>query len=423
MQRREFLQILNTAACFSLFGKPAWAQSIAQPPFFVLIRASTGWDVTLGLDPKVHQNGSSQSDMFIQYTPDKILSAGGLKFGPACAPLLPHARDLAVINGIFMSNSNLDHGANLTYMSSGSDKGDRADLPVEVSLASRAGAYGIVFDGELNLVNRSPTITPVSNLMPKGSNFKLSDFVDFISSPFTTTDLTKAQEIALKSEPQRMQFDQQISALISDLGIESEPSFDNLVGTAKRAGAAIACSFSTGLASQAQITLMPDLDTHDRHEDRHLPAQTQLWQSIAEIFAIFKNLPYGQGSLFDQTTFMVVSDFARTPALNPAGGKDHNPLTNSVLLAGAGVRGGSTIGTSSLILRNRSATGEPRHTGALIDYNTGEVAATSQIAANNQYQFIFPENVVATVAQMLRLDRSVFDGVPPSTAALRTLIR
>jgi hypothetical protein len=50
--------------------------------------------------------------------------------------------------------------------------------------------------------------------------------------------------------------------------------------------------------------------------------------------------------LLDETLVLVMGEFGRTPKLNTAGGRDHWPRAFSVLLAGAGIRGGQVIGQS-----------------------------------------------------------------------------
>jgi hypothetical protein len=51
----------------------------------------------------------------------------------------------------------------------------------------------------------------------------------------------------------------------------------------------------------------------------------------------------GRG-LLDETLVLVMGEFGRTPKLNTAGGRDHWPRAFSVLLAGAGVKGGQVVG-------------------------------------------------------------------------------
>lgn len=48
--------------------------------------------------------------------------------------------------------------------------------------------------------------------------------------------------------------------------------------------------------------------------------------------------------LLDTTTVIVWGEFGRTPRINAKGGRDHWPGTQSVLLAGGGVRGGHVVG-------------------------------------------------------------------------------
>ena len=47
-----------------------------------------------------------------------------------------------------------------------------------------------------------------------------------------------------------------------------------------------------------------------------------------------------------RVTVCVASEFGRTPRLNPAGGRDHWPRAQSVLLAGAGIAAGTAFGTT-----------------------------------------------------------------------------
>ena len=48
--------------------------------------------------------------------------------------------------------------------------------------------------------------------------------------------------------------------------------------------------------------------------------------------------------LLESTTVIVWSEFGRTPRINPKGGRDHWPSTQSVLLAGGGIQGGRIVG-------------------------------------------------------------------------------
>jgi uncharacterized protein (DUF1501 family) len=50
--------------------------------------------------------------------------------------------------------------------------------------------------------------------------------------------------------------------------------------------------------------------------------------------------------LLESTVVAVMSEFGRTPYLNPNGGRDHWPHCWSILLGGGGIRGGAVVGKS-----------------------------------------------------------------------------
>src|SRR4051812_18946565 len=106
MKRRDFLTYsMLMAGAQVLPNRFLLPQAQAYEPFlaakkrfFVQVRVFNGWDVTLGLDPKVHANGSTQDDMFIEYAPGDILDASGVKLGPAAASMMKHKGDFSVVN-------------------------------------------------------------------------------------------------------------------------------------------------------------------------------------------------------------------------------------------------------------------------------------------------------------------------------------
>jgi hypothetical protein len=55
-----------------------------------------------------------------------------------------------------------------------------------------------------------------------------------------------------------------------------------------------------------------------------------------------------QRGLLDETLVLVMGEFGRTPKINGKGGRDHWPHVQSILLAGAGIRGGTVYGASDM---------------------------------------------------------------------------
>jgi hypothetical protein len=83
-------------------------------------------------------------------------------------------------------------------------------------------------------------------------------------------------------------------------------------------------------------------DTHTRNfsilKDWNLP---QLDRTLAALLA-----DLDARGLLDETLILLMSEMGRTPRVNAAAGRDHWTYCYSVLLAGAGIRGGSVCGAS-----------------------------------------------------------------------------
>jgi hypothetical protein len=83
-------------------------------------------------------------------------------------------------------------------------------------------------------------------------------------------------------------------------------------------------------------------DTHERNfpilRDNHLPQLDQTYSALME--------DLDRRGLLDETLVVMMGEMGRTPKINANGGRDHWTYCYSVVLAGAGVRGGSVYGAS-----------------------------------------------------------------------------
>jgi arylsulfatase A-like enzyme len=86
----------------------------------------------------------------------------------------------------------------------------------------------------------------------------------------------------------------------------------------------------------------PVWDTHEnnfRHlRQRLMPPTDQAFAALLE--------DLGQRGLLEDTLVLCWGEFGRSPRVNKQGGREHWPQVQSVVLAGAGVRGGSVYGAS-----------------------------------------------------------------------------
>jgi hypothetical protein len=93
-----------------------------------------------------------------------------------------------------------------------------------------------------------------------------------------------------------------------------------------------------------------DDDSWDAHADGgRLDTNLGDYRLIGPLFdlafsAVLDRL--AQRGLLESTLVVAAGEFGRTPWLNPRGGRDHWPGVWTVLLAGAGVRGGAVVGAS-----------------------------------------------------------------------------
>jgi hypothetical protein len=83
-------------------------------------------------------------------------------------------------------------------------------------------------------------------------------------------------------------------------------------------------------------------DSHERNfpilKDNHLPHLDQTFSALME--------DLDQRGLLDETLVVMMGEMGRTPKINANGGRDHWTFCYTVLMAGAGIRGGSIYGAS-----------------------------------------------------------------------------
>ncbi|MBK8203285.1 MAG: DUF1501 domain-containing protein [Bdellovibrionales bacterium] len=116
----------------------------------------------------------------------------------------------------------------------------------------------------------------------------------------------------------------------------------------------------------------------------------------------------GTKSLFDETLIVITSEFSREINLNSSsvetGGKEHNGYTNSYLLMSGGLRGGFTIGESTIqpnILHRPVA-----HIARNFDFDSGQAIhklsdAPERMADPKAIKQIRPGHVVRSVAALM----------------------
>jgi Protein of unknown function (DUF1501) len=87
-----------------------------------------------------------------------------------------------------------------------------------------------------------------------------------------------------------------------------------------------------------EVTLS-GFDTHVSNHEGHVTQCEMLDPALATLLADLR-----ERDLLDSTIVLCISEFGRTPSINPADGRDHWPNWFSCLVAGGGFRAGTVIG-------------------------------------------------------------------------------
>ena len=97
-----------------------------------------------------------------------------------------------------------------------------------------------------------------------------------------------------------------------------------------------------GYSARVPTGLDPYWDTHSKNfEQLKLVNLPYLDQTFTALMADLE-----ERGLLDETLVLMMSDFGRTPKVNAAAGRDHWTFCYSVVLAGAGIKGGTLCGAS-----------------------------------------------------------------------------
>ncbi|HSP80551.1 MAG TPA: DUF1501 domain-containing protein, partial [Myxococcaceae bacterium] len=154
--------------------------------------------------------------------------------------------------------------------------------------------------------------------------------------------------------------------------------------------ALVATALKQGISQCVSINLVGGLDTHFGSQTTHASNLRTGFDALATLVDDLRSSAHpAGGSFMEHTTILVFSEFARTPLLNGAGGRDHH-LASSCLLMGAGVKHNTVFGYS----------GDIGMAPGVVDLRTGQ-------ADPNNGSNILPEHIIATVLASAGLDYSI----------------
>ncbi len=408
MNRRHFLK--NSASLFALSGlsqlMPAMSWALqSQDQYLLTFHMRGGADVSLGLEPWTAEQRPLETDYFIEYGVNDLVRVNNVIYGPAMGSIQNVLSDFSVIRGVFLSESDNGHPAAEAMMRTGNGSNKYPDLAIEfAAMHDEDDNFGVIASNPLVQLDRNVNQYDLFDLS------SMNGAGDLGQSSSRGGALDRARQELIRKSGQIGKFVELRNKIVADTKAPAEL-------------AAIVAAFATGVSRSASYApSSSDLDTHSEHAKNHLTKQNAVWEEFATLVKVLKSVPTADGqSIYDKTTIVAFSEFSRTPALNEAKGKDHNPLTNSVLVSGPGFKKNTAIGGSRIVNRRVSSSGMPYHVAVPVDFATGRVATRRDEFSMGE--MITPETVMATIADSLGLSRAMFGCARQGTKSIRGILK
>jgi hypothetical protein len=361
LSRRDVLRagaVISAGAVVSPWSASALAEAPARN--LILVLASGGWDTTYALDPKPGSSTIDAPEGTIERFGD--IAIWGQPSRPSVSEFFRRYAALsAVINGVQVrsfvhsdcikrvltgtpSDTNPDLGAIVAY-----EHG--RDLPVPYLVLGNAALSGPL----AAYTARAGTTNQIATLLTEGAGAQNDPALtgDPAFLPTSSEDVLVARYLNASAERVRAVRGQrggnarELEAFVQSLergGLlrqfaqggyaerDYTPDLEVQIDVAVRA-------FERGLC-RAVMMETGDFDTHQNNE-RQNERQQALFSGLIAL-----NERLEQSGQLDRTLVVVLSEMGRTPKLNANRGKDHWPVT-STLVYGAGVRGGRVLGQTN----------------------------------------------------------------------------
>ncbi|RYE90934.1 MAG: DUF1501 domain-containing protein [Myxococcales bacterium] len=445
---------LGSAALVSRFGLPRLARATPGPDprrRFIFLYFAGGWDQLLFLDPRDQDKpGGPFDDANRDKTltepayqslegyhgfSSKLIRAGNLTFGPATerpgdtGPKLSQFADrIAIVRGLNMGT--LEHGVGYRYLLTGQPtQGSAArgtSIPVECAgqmkavlpiptLALDIESYNDRWPGNVSAVqisslndllamlDREPGLLErdaVEQALEQYAAGQAPCAVDVYDRHGLLTDMRRSQATAQGFFAQklgdRFRFAQGNDETSQQIRAQYGLGQGDTSSPAARAAFA-AQAIKQGVAQCISLSMGIYVDTHGSGNGSHADG---LHPAIAALAALLDDLSKadappelqaaGGDKWIDHTTILAFSEFGRTPLFNYTSGRDHH-LTNSCLLAGAGIVGNKVVGAS----------GDVAMTPGRYDL------AKRQVVTGDAGENLKPEHIAATLLASAGLESNI----------------
>ncbi len=391
MLRRDFLnKSLATVSFYSCLHPYLALQAKQQEPhYFIMFTITGGWEPSYMFDARpLEMTANNVIHNFTGEEPAEWTGSNGQATlaNSIVYPLKEVRSDFSILNGVLMETGFDGHEQNYNYMFTGNPFGADAVLPKLTSESKREKKLlaGLKLNSFFNYPNTS-TVLPVSTGDGQGLSQMIKESKDIYQNKMVFESLKRIYGNSKGKGQMSLAKDRLLSALnlspealkkLNQVEYQEVPSQT----TEKNTLDMISAYFKSGLTNLAVIEvdvsshLPPDtlfgIDSHSVDLARLQPTYCKaIVQSIKNYIKALKNINIDKkNSMYDVTTFMFASEFSRTtrtmaqPDIDVSQtGTDHNPLNNSLIVGGKGIKGGLVLGESDM--RSSSEVLSPIHIG------------------------------------------------------------
>jgi hypothetical protein len=391
ISRRDFLKYSAGLSSLALWPQPSLAQGSADnSQFVILVSFAGGWDISLGPDAWIQKNRPPESEYFIEYREDQLLPFGESFVGPGMAPFASYFNNLTIFNGVYLSATDLGHPL-LRYSETGQGQGELAALPVQFSEITQKVGLGVLSRGSTHVAGKSLPLIDASGL----ATSNLTEANTFSLSSNTPTDILESQKQIRAMQTQIRSFNQAVGK--SRTENSGRAPIGEVIAQAFKQGLSFGASLDVDDLRDPGSNQNIDFDTHSNHEREHLESLKLGFEGLKKMMDTLGSVELSEGvSVLSKTTIVVVSDFARTPAKNASGGKDHNPQTNSMLVWNQKWRGSQIVGASRHVGLKNSRVGIPYLSALPLEINTKK-----PVLRRDGVFIMRPDHVMASVYQAM----------------------
>tara|TARA_B110001454_G_scaffold219203_1_gene252133 strand:- start:48593 stop:49936 length:1344 start_codon:yes stop_codon:yes gene_type:complete len=422
MDRRQFIQAaINAGLVYSvnsLMPSSLLAQESDPDKLLLILRFNGGWDTLMMADARTKEflnTAAFSTSEFLAFDERAAVKQyKDAQLGVCMEPLSGYFDDLCIINGIMMNLQSSAHETNREYMASGNITSSTTFFPFALAQAMQKPSYRIGYHMEYETLRDG-------NFEEKVSTKNLNSFSESTEDPYESvldddTPAASFQKNVLAQKRKEKETIEILNKLVDKINKDAPATETGLV----QSSLALA-GLGSGFLKMAQVDITNDfsLDTHSNHKSNHIKNLSTGFEHVAKLIKFMKETPYKLNSslnksLFDVTTVVMTSEFARTSSPDGFDGTGHNQYNNSCILFGGNVRGGTIIGGSHIyktseIKASSDISGSLYH-ALPFNFQTQKPMTKTEISAialdtfgnckpTSCYDYIYPETIWRTIAQ------------------------